>query len=109
MRPDPPEKIALVLGALRQEPATIEDLARITHLRRRRVEEALEAIRRGGLVPVCSGPEGVWVARTVTEYEANVDARRRRFVTQALTVRAERRLLRRLMTPGQGRLWEGVA
>lgn len=108
MRADP-ENTTRVLAVLDAHPAKLHSVALRSGLPRRRVEEAIEAIRKGGLAPVCSGPEGVWIARDVREYEANVDARRRRFITQALTVRAERRLLRRLLAPGQGRLWGDVA
>lgn len=108
MRIDP-DNTARVLAVLDAHPATLRSVGLRADLPRRRVEEAIEAIRKGGFAPVCSGPDGVWIARSVAEYEANVEARRRRALGQLLTVRGERRLVRRLATPGQARLWEGVA
>lgn len=99
------DNTARVIAAIDERPATLPTIALRAGLPRRRVEEAIEAIRKGGLAPICSGPEGVWIARSVEEYEANVDARRRRAVMQLLTVRGERRLVRRLATPGQATLW----
>ena len=97
---------ARVLACLSAAPRTMGDIALLTGLPRRRVEEAVEAIRKGGVAPVCSDGRGLWLARDVAEYQANVDGRRRRAVGQLVTVREERRLVRRLLTPGQGRLWE---
>lgn len=106
MRADP-GNTARVLAALDAQPATIGSVALRAGLPRRRVEEAIEAIRRDGIALVCSGPEGVWLARSTAEAEANIEARRRRVVSQTLTLRGERRLLRRLAQPMT--LWEGRA
>lgn len=102
------DNTARVLSALDAQPATLRSLAIRTGLPRRRVEEAIEAIRKAGLVAVCSGPEGVWLARSVSEAAENIEARRRRAITQLQTVRAERKLVRRLNAPSPT-LWEGVA
>ena len=62
------------------------------------------------LAPVCSGSgprRGVWLARSVAEYERNVEARPRRALRQLVNVRGERRLLRRLQQPAT--LWGEVA
>ena len=99
------QNVSRVLAAIDERPATIRSVALRAGLPRRRVEEAIEAIRKAGAAPVCSGPEGVWIARSVREYEGNVDARRRRALGQLVTVRGERRLLRRLATPGQATIW----
>ena len=99
------QNVSRVLAAIDERPATIRSVALRAGLPRRRVEEAIEAIRKAGAAPVCSGPEGVWIARSVREYEENVDARRRRALGQLVTVRGERRLLRRLATPGQATIW----
>lgn len=108
MRADP-ENVARVLAVLERWPQHIGRVGVRAGLPRRRVEEAIEAIRREGQALVCSGPEGVWLARSTQEAEANVERRRRRAITQLLTLRGERRLLRRLLRrlamPGQGRLW----
>ena len=85
------DNVADVLAAIDSRPATLRSIALRTGLPRRRVEEAIESIRKRGLAPVCSGPDGVWLARDVASYAANVDARRR--------------LVRRLSTPGQVSLW----
>lgn len=108
MRSDP-DNTGRVLSVLDGQPATLRSVALRAGLPRRRVEEAIEAIRKAGLVAVCSGPEGVWLARSLSEYEANIRKRRERAIGQLVTVRGERRLLRRLATPGQARLWESVA
>ncbi len=42
-----------------------------------------------------SGAEGYRLATTLTEYERNVASRQRRLVTQAQTIRGEKRLARR--------------
>ena len=89
----------LVLSALGPDPRTIADIAAATGLYRRRVEEALEAIRARGLAPVCSGPAGVWIARDLADFEASIEADRRRAVRQLTTVRAMRRLRGRLAAP----------
>lgn len=99
------DNAARVLSALDAQPQTIADLARACGLPRRRVEEAIEAVRTDGVALVCSGPEGVWLARSLEEAEANIEARRRRAVRQMLTCRGERRLLRRLEDPDRLTLW----
>ncbi len=98
---------ARVLAALDAHPATLRSVALRAGLPRRRVEEAIEAIRKAGTIPVCSDSRGVWIAQSVAEYAANVEARRRRALVQLVTVRGERRLLRRLAQPMT--LWEGRA
>ncbi len=101
------DNVSAVLAALDAQPATLRSVALRAGLPRRRVEEAIEAIRRDGIALVCSGPEGVWLARSVSEAAENIEARRRRAITQLQTVRGERRLLRRLAEPLT--LWEGAA
>lgn len=102
------DNAARVIASLDAEPQTLATVARRAGLPRRRVEEAIEAIRRDGIALVCSGPDGVWLAGSLDEAQANVEARRRRAITQLLTVRGERRLLRRLATP-TGTLWGDAA
>ena len=94
----------LVLAALGADPVTIAEIAAATGLYRRRVEEALEAIRARGLAPVCSGPAGVWIAHDLADFEASIDADRRRAVRQLVHVRAMRRLRGRLAAPTE-QLW----
>lgn len=98
MRRDP-SNTARVIEALDAEPQTLADVARRAGLPRRRVEEAIEAIRTDGIALVCSGPDGVWLARSLEEATDNIEARRRRALRQLVTVRGERRLLRRLERP----------
>lgn len=105
MTRDVADHAARVLNVLTAEPTRLADIAHATGLPRRRVEEAIEAIRKAGAAPICSGPDGIWIAHTTVDYAVNVETRRRRAIGQLLTVRGERRLLRRLLVPGQGRLW----
>ncbi len=93
-----------ILSALSEVPQTIDAIASRTGYTRREVEAILEGLRREGMAPICSGSRGVWLARSVDEYERNVEARRRRAVRQLVNVRGERRLLRRLQQPAT--LWD---
>ncbi len=98
---------AIVLDAIRTEPGTLGELWAATSIPPREIQAAIEAMRKRGVAPICSGARGYWMARSTDEYAANVEARRRRALVQLLTVRGERRLLRRLRAPMT--LWEGVA
>lgn len=81
------------------QPVTIRGLAWEIGVDTRHVQAAIQHIRTIGAAPVCSGAEGYWLAGSVSEYEANVSGRRRRALTQLVTVRGERALLRRLAAP----------
>jgi hypothetical protein len=55
-----------------------------------------------------SGSQGYKLPETLEEYAANVDRRRRRALSQLVTVRGERRYLRRWQSQGQRTLWEAA-
>ena len=99
------DNVADVLAVLEARPQTIGSIRARTGLATRRIQEAIEAARRTNAAAVCSDGRGYWLARDTDEYRRNVEARRNRIATQAATIRAERRLVRRLMTPGQVPLW----
>ena len=99
---------ARVTVVLTERPQRLADLAERAGLSRRETEAAIEAIRKAGLVAICSGQNGVWLARSVDEYEANIMARRRRIASKSRTVRGERALLRRMRghVLAEPSLWE---
>ena len=87
---------ARVRAQLSQEPKPLRVIAAWTGLPRRTCEEAVQALRHNG-VPICSGPEGVWIARSADELKASNERLRHRLKSQYATLRAQQnaeRLLR---------------
>ena len=98
---------ARVLAVLTNVPRTKAEIAAGLRITPREVEAAVETLRKRSLGMICSGAPGYWRASTLDEYRANVAARRRRYISQALTVRGELRLIRRLTDP-RPTLWEAA-
>lgn len=74
---------------------TKRELARLMGCTQRDVEHAIEQARKSSRLPVMSGPDGYRLARTVEEYEFNVERRHKRALVQLVTVSGEKELIRR--------------
>lgn len=94
----------LVFGALSHKPKRLVDLMYETGREGRAIQQAIEDLRRGGWIAICSGGAGYWLPRTSHDYAINVEGRRRRALHQLLTVRGERALLRRMKQEEAGPL-----
>lgn len=93
MKPTPADVLALHLNFALS--VTIGELAEQLRWPRRMVEQAITDLRLQGR-PVCTGPDGVWLARSAKEMEQQYQALRRRYISQALTARAVRATARRM-------------
>ncbi len=89
---------AAVMAVLSQKPLRLVDLQYRTGIEARSIQKAIEDLRHDGMAAICSGGAGYWTPRSAAEYAENIEGRKRRAIHQLLTVRGERRLLRR---------WEG--
>lgn len=83
---------------------TLADLALATHLPRRSVEQAIQALRQQG-EPIVSDGSGIRYSTDAAEVAACAKALRRRYISQAITARALRRTARRLEAAGELTLW----
>lgn len=81
------------LGTGQSQARTHQSLAILTGWTVRDVQEAIEVARQGGS-PICSGNEGVWVARDATELETFLAAYDRRLRTMVKTRGGLRRAFR---------------
>ena len=88
------------MAVLSQKPLRLVDLQYRTGVEARSIQQAIESLRRESLAAICSGSAGYWTPRSAADYAENIEGRRRRAIHQLLTVKGERRLLRR---------WEGQA
>ncbi len=101
-----PDRLRAALSAVHWQ--TKHELARALGVPVREFEASVEAIRKAGALAVMSGSQGYKLPETLEEYAANVDRRRRRALSQLVTVRGERRYLRRWQSQGQRTLWEAA-
>jgi hypothetical protein len=61
----------------------------------RDVEAEIERLRKSSEAAICSDGHGYWRPLSAAEYAENVDRRRRRALSQLVTVRGERRYVKR--------------
>jgi biotin operon repressor len=101
MTPD----ILVVLPIGRSRAMTKKQLSAQLGITTREFEQQVEALRKSGRAGICSAKVGYWLPETVQELEQNVEARRRRIVSQALTVRGEKACVRRWKGGVQEELW----
>lgn len=80
----------------KDSPRTIRELAYITGLTRREVEDAIQHLRATSRSPICSDGRGVWIARDREELRDMIARLDGRCATQHATARGLRRLLERL-------------
>jgi len=106
--PDPAESVLSALAWANGSPLTLAKLVSLTGLDPRTVQATIQDIRTRGAAAICSGSEGYWLARSVEEYAVNLERRRRRAITQLVTNRGERRLLRRLRAEEAAELTLGL-
>jgi len=99
------EEIRVVLAALRSRPLTKEALSRATLISERHVERVISHIRREGIALIASGTDGYWLPATLAEAAADIERLRVRALHQLLTVRGQRRLLRRMEAAESLTLW----
>ena len=86
---------------------TIGQLADLTLLTRRQVEQALEELVSGGSHPIVAGPWGVYLTADPAELDAYADALLRRARSQYRRVRGVRRCARAMRQPRT--LWDAAA
>lgn len=84
---------AIPVGRLNAK--TKAELAAALGTTTRDVESGVEQLRKAGKAPVCSDGRGYWRPMALDEYEKNVAARKRRALNQLLTIRGEKRLIRK--------------
>ncbi|HVM30749.1 MAG TPA: hypothetical protein VM305_08305 [Candidatus Limnocylindrales bacterium] len=84
---------AIPLG--RSNARTKREIADVLGTVPRDVEAEIERLRKSGEAAICSDGSGYWQPLTAAEYADNVQRRRRRAMSQLVTVRGERRLVRR--------------
>lgn len=87
-----------------QMPVTLRDLAMWTHLPRRDVEAAVQALRLSGQ-PIVSSAEGIRLSSDPDEVRECATALRRRLTSQAITARAMLRTARRMTDEKALTLW----
>ncbi len=73
---------------------TIGQLADMTHLTRRQVEQALEELVSSGSHPIVAGPRGVWLEADPAAVDAYADALLRRCRSQYRRIAGVRRCAR---------------
>jgi biotin operon repressor len=101
----------MILAALRygrHNARTTRDLCDALGVSSRELQLAVEALRQEGSAAICSGSDGYWLPESPVEMAANSDRRHRRSLSQLVTVRGERRYLRRWQSQGQRTLWEAA-
>ena len=93
------DAMARVLTRLTHIPRPLDSLAYLTGLTRREVEQAVELARREGIAPICSGTDGIWLARDERELAADIERGERRIRTMLRTRNGQKRLLKRMRQP----------
>lgn len=83
----------------RQCARTIDDIARLAHLPRRTVEQALQELADGGRHPIVACGAGVYLATTPEEVEDYAKRLQRRLVTQYMRIRGARRAAMAMRSP----------
>jgi len=97
--------LALHLNRGRDAAVTIGQLQERLGVSRRIVERSIESLRRDG-VPICSGPDGIWLTTDAAELRAQYRALRARYIRQAINARALLRTARRFERVQQTTLFE---
>jgi biotin operon repressor len=99
------EEIRVIIQALGALPLTKGDLQLLTGISPRHVERVISHIRREGIALIASGTDGYWLPATLAEAAADIERLRVRALHQLLTVRGQRRLLRRMEAAESLTLW----
>lgn len=87
-----------------ERPRTLGAIQEELNVSRRKVEQAVEALRLRG-TPICSGSAGVWLTKDPAQMLANVEALRSRAITVMRGARALRQTARRFARYQQLELW----
>lgn len=92
---------AVILSELSRHAMKTPDLCHVTGIPPRRVQAAVEELRRRG-IPIVGDADGMHLAASVAEFEAYLASYDRRLLTMLRNRSAMRRLLRRMRADAAG-------